>query len=58
MLQITPQMRILVAIQPADFRCGIDGLARVCKEVLAWIPIDLDSTNTLPPGDRLSPDRR
>ena len=32
MLQITPQMRILVAIQPADFRCGIDGRARVCIE--------------------------
>lgn len=34
MIQITPQMRILVAVQPADFRCGIDGLARVCREVL------------------------
>jgi len=34
MIQITPQMRILVAIEPADFRKGIDGLARVCKEVL------------------------
>ena len=26
MLQITPQMKILVAVAPADFRCGIDGL--------------------------------
>ena len=26
MIQITPQMRILVAIEPADFRRGIDGL--------------------------------
>ena len=34
MLQITPQMRILVALEPADFRRGIDGLARQCKEVL------------------------
>jgi len=25
MLQITPQMKILVAIEPADFRRGIDG---------------------------------
>jgi len=25
MIQITPQMRILVAIEPADFRKGIDG---------------------------------
>ena len=38
MLQITPQMRILVAIEPADFRCGIDGLARVCREVLQEDP--------------------
>ncbi len=26
MLQITPQMKILVAVEPADFRRGIDGL--------------------------------
>jgi len=26
MLQITPQMRIFVAVQPVDFRNGIDGL--------------------------------
>lgn len=38
MLQITPQMRILVAIEPADFRRGIDGLARICKEVLQQDP--------------------
>ena len=38
MIQITPQMRILVAIQPADFRRGIDGLARICKEALADDP--------------------
>jgi transposase len=25
-------MRILVAIEPVDFRRGIDGLARVCRE--------------------------
>lgn len=35
MIQVTPQMRILVAVAPVDFRCGIDGLARVCDEVLA-----------------------
>jgi len=34
MIPITPQMRILVAIEPADFRCGIDGLARLCKDKL------------------------
>jgi transposase len=38
MLQITPQMRILVAIEPADFRCGIDGLARLCRERLQHDP--------------------
>jgi len=38
MIQITPQIRILVAIQPCDFRKGIDGLARVCQEVLKEDP--------------------
>jgi hypothetical protein len=38
MLQITSQMRILVAVEPADFRKGIDGLAQVCKEVLKHDP--------------------
>lgn len=34
MLQLTAQTRILVATEPADFRCGIDGLARRAREVL------------------------
>lgn len=38
MIQITPQMRILVAIEPADFRKGIDGLVRLCKEQLQQDP--------------------
>lgn len=38
MLQITPQMRVLVAIEPADFRRGIDGMARVCRETMAEDP--------------------
>ncbi len=38
MIQITPQMRILVAVEPVDFRRGIDGLARVCREVLEADP--------------------
>ena len=38
MIQVTPQMRILVAVEPADFRKGIDGLARVCKDVLKQDP--------------------
>ncbi|MCP4589922.1 MAG: IS66 family insertion sequence element accessory protein TnpB, partial [bacterium] len=36
--QVTPQMRILVATAPADFRKGIDGLARLCKEELKRDP--------------------
>lgn len=39
MIQVTPQMRILVAVEPADFRKGIDGLARVCREVLGEDPL-------------------
>ena len=39
MIQITPQMRILVAVQPADFRKGIDGLAGVCRQVLQQDPL-------------------
>jgi transposase len=31
MIQITPQMRILVAVQAVDFRKGIDGLVGVCR---------------------------
>jgi transposase len=38
MIQITPQMRILVAVEPADFRKGIDGLARLCRETLQQDP--------------------
>jgi transposase len=38
MLQLTPQMRILVAIEPVDFRNGIDGLVRLCKETLRQDP--------------------
>jgi len=38
MIQLTPHMRILVAVEPADFRKGIDGLARVCRERLRQDP--------------------
>lgn len=34
MIQLTPHMRILLAVAPADFRNGTDGLARLCREVL------------------------
>jgi transposase len=38
MIQVTPQMRIFVAVEPADFRKGIDGLAQVCRQVLEQDP--------------------
>ncbi|HXE08541.1 MAG TPA: IS66 family insertion sequence element accessory protein TnpB [Acidobacteriaceae bacterium] len=38
MIQITPQMRVLVAIEPVDGRKGIDSLARLCQEKLAEDP--------------------
>ncbi|MHB1313454.1 MAG: IS66 family insertion sequence element accessory protein TnpB [Gemmatimonadaceae bacterium] len=31
-------MKILVAVQPVDFRRGIDGLARLCQEALQHDP--------------------
>jgi transposase len=37
-IQITPQMRIVVGVEAVDFRKGIDGLARTCREVLAADP--------------------
>ena len=33
MIQFTPQMRILVAVEAVDFRRGIDGLAQVWLKV-------------------------
>ena len=35
MIQITPQMRILVAVEPVDFRRGIDGLVVATAVLLA-----------------------
>ena len=37
-IQITPQMRILVAIEAVDGRKGIDSLARLCQEKLQADP--------------------
>ena len=39
MIQITPHMRILVAIEPVDFLAGIDGLAAVCRKRLQADPM-------------------
>lgn len=38
MIQLLPQLRILLACQPVDFRCGIDSLAALCKRELAADP--------------------
>jgi transposase len=38
-IQLTPQMRILVAVAPVDFRAGIDGLCRACRAELADDPL-------------------
>ena len=38
MIALTPRLRVLVAVAPADFRCGIDGLARRVRQVLADDP--------------------
>lgn len=38
MLQLTPQTRIFLAIEPADFRRGIDALGGVCRQQLAQNP--------------------
>jgi transposase len=38
MIQITPQMRILVAVEPVDGRKGIDSLAQLCQERLQTDP--------------------
>lgn len=39
MIQLTPHMRILVAVEPTDFRQGIDGLCRVCRQELQADPL-------------------
>ncbi len=38
MIQVTPQMRILVAVEAVDGRKGIDSLARLCQERLETDP--------------------
>lgn len=38
MIQLTPHMRILLAVAPVDFRKRMDGLARLCREVLGSDP--------------------
>ena len=38
MIQVTPHMKVLVAVEPVDFRAGIDGMARLCRSVLSADP--------------------
>jgi len=37
-IQVTAHMRILVAVEPIDFRAGIDGLAAICTQRLQADP--------------------
>lgn len=39
MLQLTAQSRIFLAVQPVDFRKGIDGLAALCRQALHENPL-------------------
>lgn len=39
MIQVTATMRVLVAVDPVDFRKGIDGLAQVCRQHLEQDPM-------------------
>jgi hypothetical protein len=50
MIQLTPQMRVLVAIEPVDFRRGVDGLAQQCRAALAEDPFS--GAVRAPPGVR------
>ncbi len=38
MIKLTAQTLILLAVAPVDFRCGIDGLAAVCRQKLKQNP--------------------
>ena len=40
MIQLTPHMKILVAITPIDFRRGIDGMAQNCRQHLEQDPFN------------------
>ena len=40
MIQITPQMHILLALEPHDFRKGIGSLAAVCRQTLRSDPFN------------------
>ena len=39
MIQLSPQMRIFLFVEPVDFRNGIDGLAGLCRSKLRQDPM-------------------
>ena len=40
MLQITPQHRLMIAVEPTDFRKGMDSLIALCRNELKREPFD------------------
>lgn len=40
MIPITPNMRLLVAIEPVDGRKGIDGLVHLCRSAFSCDPME------------------
>ncbi|MGB5833576.1 MAG: IS66 family insertion sequence element accessory protein TnpB [Thiohalocapsa sp.] len=50
MLQLTPQSRVFIAIESADFRRGIDGLAALCRQRLQADPFEGDFCLPQPPA--------
>jgi len=40
MIPLTPPTRIFLALEPVDFRKGIDGLAAVCRHALRANPLE------------------
>ncbi|MGH8583683.1 MAG: IS66 family insertion sequence element accessory protein TnpB [Gammaproteobacteria bacterium] len=39
MVQLTPQSRLFLAVQPVDFRKGLEGRAALCRHVLSEHPL-------------------
>lgn len=39
MINVSPKHRIFLAIEPIDFRKGIDGIARLCQQQLTQDPM-------------------
>ena len=54
MIQVTPQMRILLAVESVDFRKGIDGLAGVCRSVIGADPFLCGAVQYVAGGARAS----